>query len=693
MLNFEERKILEYVLNCSKKREYVKQFSSNLSKWLSANLSYFTSNDKKAAAQKKISVSNSIFDDDDFDDIDFDEESSVNKGSGDISSGISLLKQTLEKFKDSKTSLLERNLLLLQKSIGLDDVEKEILGLAIRIVADNVKKNVIKQLFPFNLVELKKFFYCLPYKESVIYNKLKIRSKLSEFGILELYFRADITVNKTVFNLMFHNNKSVEDIKKNILGNPTQSKLQWSDFNHVEQKDLCRKLLSGILKKSVTGGNILIYGKHGCGKTEFAKILTKQANALGYILENNNISFSKYDCERSRIKNLLFVQKILQNYKNSVLIIDECDDIFNSFSNEKYFLNKLLEDNSTPCIYIMNSINFMDKAYLIRFTHAIKFEMPNLEVRTQMWQHGLDKYKIKTEEGTAKKFAEEYQLSPSFIYNAVKCAKIAGGGLNTIKQNLTALETAYNNGMEIKHETTTTAKPETEKNKNVFNTSLLNTDLDLSDLTQRICQLNEKSFSLCLYGVSGTGKSAYAEYLAEMLKMPVIKKNCSDLLSKMVGDSEKNIAEAFNEAKTKKAVLVFDEADSFLQDRKNAYRSWEVTQVNEMLTQMEKHPFPFVCTTNLIESLDKACLRRFIFKVEYKYLTDEQKTLAFNHFFNMKDVVLPSGLCLTPGDFAVVYKKASILGLLDNKNELIAMLETEVKNKDVEITKQKIGFI
>ena len=65
MLNFEERKILEYVLNCSKKREYVKQFSSNLSKWLSANLSYFTSNNKKAAAQKKISVSNSIFDDDD----------------------------------------------------------------------------------------------------------------------------------------------------------------------------------------------------------------------------------------------------------------------------------------------------------------------------------------------------------------------------------------------------------------------------------------------------------------------------------------------------------------------------------------------------------------------------------------------------------------------------------------------------
>ena len=54
-----------------------------------------------------------------------------------------------------------------------------------------------------------------------------------------------------------------------------------------------------------------------------------------------------------------------------------------------------------------------------------------------------------------------------------------------------------------------------------------------------------------------------------------------------VGQTEKNIANAFKEAKNKKAVLVFDEVDSFLQDRSSANRSWEISQVNEMLVGME----------------------------------------------------------------------------------------------------------
>ena len=83
--------------------------------------------------------------------------------------------------------------------------------------------------------------------------------------------------------------------------------------------------------------------------------------------------------------------------------------------------------------------------------------------------------------------------------------------------------------------------------------------------------------------------------------MKVLHKRASDLISKWVGESEQNIAAAFAEARWKKMLLVIDEADSFLQDRRHAHRSWEVTQVNEMLTQMESHPLPFVCTTNLMD--------------------------------------------------------------------------------------------
>ena len=223
-----------------------------------------------------------------------------------------------------------------------------------------------------------------------------------------------------------------------------------------------------------------------------------------------------------------------------------------------------------------------------------------------------------------------------------------------------------------------------------FSTALLNCDTDLEKLTKRIIGLEEENFSLCLYGVPGSGKSAYARFLAEKLNMGVLHKRASDLFGKWIGETEKNIAAAFAEALKKKMLLVFDEADSFLQDRRNAQRSWEVTQVNEMLTQMESHPLPFVCTTNLMDDLDQASLRRFTFKVKYDFLTRQQTECAFKHFFGADCTSSLGGLtCLSPGDFAVVAKKANICGINDHK-ELVAMLRQEQDVKDVK--SNPIGF-
>ena len=152
----------------------------------------------------------------------------------------------------------------------------------------------------------------------------------------------------------------------------------------------------------------------------------------------------------------------------------------------------------------------------------------------------------------------------------------------------------------------------------------------------------------------------------------------------------KNIAEAFAEARAKKAMLIFDEADSFLQNRNNAVRNWEVSQVNEMLTWMESHEYPFVCTTNLISSLDEASLRRFTFKIKFDFMTKEQANCAFEHFFGIKNVNL-NLRGLTAGDFATVKKKADFLGI-NNIQELTTMLAEEVKIKNSKELQNSIGF-
>ena len=130
------------------------------------------------------------------------------------------------------------------------------------------------------------------------------------------------------------------------------------------------------------------------------------------------------------------------------------------------------------------------------------------------------------------------------------------------------------------------------------------------------------------------------------------------------------------------AFLVFDEADSMLADRRFARRSWEVSQVNEMLTWMESHPLPFACTTNFGEHLDPATLRRFVFKIRLGYLAPAQAEAAFRGYFALTPPAELSALtALTLGDFAVVRRKAEILDRMHEPEALTTMLRDECEAK------------
>jgi MoxR-like ATPase len=109
-----------------------------------------------------------------------------------------------------------------------------------------------------------------------------------------------------------------------------------------------------------------------------------------------------------------------------------------------------------------------------------------------------------------------------------------------------------------------------------------------------------------------------------------------------------------------------------------------------MLTWMESHEYPFVCTTNLLGTLDEASLRRFTFKINFDFLSTEQVNQAIEHFFNIKNAnVNIKGL--TTGDFATVKKKIDFLGISE-LNEIVKMLQDEVKVKKSEELKNSIGF-
>ncbi|MBR6356009.1 MAG: AAA family ATPase [Alphaproteobacteria bacterium] len=590
-------------------------------------------------------------------------------------------------------SCLENNLNLLQQLFGLTNDERKFFGFVIREKCDEYLSRIInvtrRNARDLSALDRAVFTGIKPNK---IYDMCRHGSRLYQLGFIEGEYDGNIDVTRLARNYYYQRFESLEQLRVFLVGNPQTANLAWSDFKHIEQAAVIKKLLDAALKRKMKGINILLYGEPGTGKTEFAKTLAATLSTQLYALgEDENAMIADYG--DSRYRQLQRAQIILRAQKNVCLMMDEAEDVLGSchsfYGNRKeeeitkLQVNRLLENNPQPIIWISNHIRYMDKAYLRRFTYALHFETPKPAIRAQMWRKNLCNNHFDADTETVNKFAKKYSLSPAFIASAVRSTNLIGGNIKDIEQTLDVLQQAYNNGYKVKEEK---VELTTE-----FNPKLLNTDVDLNKLAERIFGLSKMNFSMCLYGASGTGKSAYAQYLAEKLNLPVIKKRCSDLLSKYVGETEENIAAAFAEAKEREGLLIFDEADSFLQERSGAFRNWEVTQVNEMLTQMEQHKYPFICTTNLMDRLDKASLRRFTFKVRYDYLTDEQRSLCFEHFFSIKNADLRHLPQLTPGDFVVVRDKAEILDCLENKAELIKMLEQEQQNKLP--VSRPIGFI
>jgi SpoVK/Ycf46/Vps4 family AAA+-type ATPase len=231
-------------------------------------------------------------------------------------------------------------------------------------------------------------------------------------------------------------------------------------------------------------------------------------------------------------------------------------------------------------------------------------------------------------------------------------------------------------------------EPQAPKEKIKFDFGMVNSNQDLKNLTKKLKASKQTNYGILLYGESGCGKSYYGQYLAQELGMPIIKRRASDLIDKFVGQTEKNIKDAFIEAKQKKAVLLFDEADSFLFDRKYAQRDFECASTNELLTQMEDHSYPFIMTTNLKEKIDKASLRRFLFKIKYDYMTEKNiisgvKTY-FGKEFSLTKEQLKELKYVTAGDFKTAKRKMDVLEDSKYSNEKIyEYLLAEQAEKDI----------
>ena len=457
------------------------------------------------------------------------------------------------------------------------------------------------------------------------------------------------------------------------LGPPVRGELPWEAFSHLE-KDAAdaRETLVSAKDSEKKGINILLYGPPGTGKTEFARTLCADVGARLYDVGNKEVG-PESRLAVSRTEALDYALEALANERGAVVFFDEMEDFDRV---EKHWLNRILEENPVPIIWACNSIdNYrMSQSFFIdRMMHAIEFRHMSVDARKRVFTGILTKEHIPDAEARklAVGLAHDRKVTPRQLAMATRQAAMVRGNAETIRRNIAQK-------VKLRYGARTPESRPIAK----YEPAIVHADANLQDLTERIVAMGARRFALCLYGPPGTGKTAYVGYIAERMGMDMLPKRASDLLSKWVGETEQKMAAAFAEALETGSFLVFDEVDSLLMDRQFAVRSWETSMVNELLSQMERHPLPFACTTNRRETLDPAAARRFLFRVEFFYMDRQRVERAFRFFYGCE---APSETLeldkLTPADFANVREQAKILNFLDNPDRITAALAEECRLK------------
>lgn len=597
--------------------------------------------------------------------------------------------------------ILNKNLCLLQETLGLNPIEFALLELIAIVEEIPAFKDFLsifekagyreRMLIVSQMLEY-------PYKEVIA--ALHKDGILKKMSIIETRLRDGLDTmlrfeNSDFIDILLSEYGSKDTLTRNFAIPCGKSKLAKSDYAYINEFDLVQSYLKQALKQKKSGVNILLYGKPGTGKTEFAKLLAQSVNAKLHKVKTSDDDGEATDGAQ-RLNSYLLAQQFLEPSQN-ILLYDEVEDILSSSRHEKRlknkaFLNESLENNVVATIWITNDIKSVDDAIIRRFDFVLEAKVPKKETREQILKKICgDKLNEK-----AYEFAKKAKnLAPAIIKKAYDISSTLEGDFSAnfitlIKNTLKAQESKHKWGKKKK-------KAEQIELPQSYSTEFINASVNIERIASGI--VANANARICLYGLSGTGKSAYARYIAKKLNRPCLVKSASDLKSCWVGASEKNIARAFKEAKKKSAVLVFDEVDSFLQDRNSTTKSWEISEVNEMLIQMEKFDGIFIATTNLMDGLDKAALRRFDLKLEFKALNEKQRVKLFEKECELLDLPCEKDTkaqiarldYLTPGDFAAV-KRQNKFSPLQNAKDFYERLCEEVRVKDLNRANSKAGF-
>lgn len=593
---------------------------------------------------------------------------------------------------------LATNIAHLTELVGLNHTEQQILSLAVQLHTNRLLDDTADMLGQQSSAKtIRSIADLLELPFESVRTALGAEGILARSGLVYLDRRnlCPLRGKLELLSVVFADTMSAFNIDPLTLLKQTVSLspppvLTLTDYPHMAKTlEVLQPFLKNATETGRKGVNIFIHGQPGTGKTQLVKCLAAHLGLPLFEVASENESGDPVTGS-SRLRAYRAAQSFFSS-RPTLILFDEVEDVFkdedghNSRSTaqtRKAWINRTLEENPVPAFWLSNSVDCLDSAFVRRFDLIFELPVPPRSQRQRMLDTQCA-HLVSAQSRT--RMAENTFLAPAIVSKAASVVQSVENQLQPAQ-----LEAAFalilGNTLKAQGRHTPMRGPAAAAAE--YDPTSTNANADLADIARHLSQ--NPVGRLCLYGPPGTGKTAYGHWLARQLDKPLMLKRASDLMSKFVGETEQNLAQAFREAEYEGAVLLIDEVDSFLQNRESAIRGWEVSQVNEFLTQLEAFDGIFIATTNLMGQLDAAALRRFDLKIKFDCLQPAQAELLFERHCQLlgtpqSKAVVPTQASvqrvrqlqnLTPGDFAAVLRQSRFRPL-QSAEALVTALEDE----------------
>ena len=489
-----------------------------------------------------------------------------------------------------------------------------------------------------------------------------------------------------------------------------QPALELDSFNVAPNSlEIVRSLMDGRSPAS-----ILLYGAPGTGKTEFARAVAAAAGVRAFFVHCNERRQRGKETGDRRLP--LRASLSMVTDRNGILVVDEADSFLNtgqrhlygSKTPDKAWVNDFLDRSRARIIWITNSTCGIEESTMRRFAYSLPFERLTRREREAIWLRLIRKKRMLrlVPEEWIRALSSEYKVNAGGIASAVTSLReVTDRRKLSAERRLATLRELLK-----QHQQAIGCRETGIRNAVVrqYDVDAVNADVDTGVLVSAVRRFvgearegtpgSTENLNLLFWGPPGAGKTEFVKHIAAETSMDLLVKRASDLVSCWVGETEKNIRASFEEAARERAILFIDEADSFFIDRKTALRSWETSQTNELLTQMENHGGILICCTNLLHSLDRAAMRRFAWKIQFMPLTREGRLGMYYRYFDLPapldadaELRLAGISGLVPGDIRAVWQKFRFSTPAEMTHDMvISWLEDEVRYR--EGSRENVGF-